>query len=102
MIGPIPRATRQFRFCIVVVDYFTKYIEVQPLATITSDLVISFLWNNILYKYGSPRVVITDNGTQFSSNKEQEWAKRNYIQSTIITNNIQMLNALVAHPPTVK
>lgn len=42
IIGPMPRLPGQFHFCIVVVDYFTQWVEVKPLVTITSDRVIAF------------------------------------------------------------
>ncbi|KAK4398067.1 hypothetical protein Sango_1282200 [Sesamum angolense] len=37
--------------------------------------VIKFLWRNIVCRFGIPRAIISDNGTQFSSNKLKEWCK---------------------------
>jgi len=36
IVGPFPLATGQRRFLIVAVDYFTKWIEAEPLAKITT------------------------------------------------------------------
>ena len=33
--GPIPDWTRQMKFLVVGIDYFTKWVEVKVLATIT-------------------------------------------------------------------
>ncbi|KAL0393109.1 UNVERIFIED_CONTAM: hypothetical protein Sradi_2533700 [Sesamum radiatum] len=37
--------------------------------------VIKFLWRNIVCRFGIPRAIISDNGTQFSGNKLKEWCK---------------------------
>lgn len=36
ILGPFPLAPGQLKFLIVAIDYFTKWIEAEPLATITS------------------------------------------------------------------
>ncbi|GKC19485.1 reverse transcriptase domain-containing protein [Tanacetum coccineum] len=47
------------------IDYFTKWIEAKPLARITGKDVKKFLWDNIVCRFRLPRVIVTDNGTQF-------------------------------------
>ncbi|RDX83996.1 hypothetical protein CR513_35022, partial [Mucuna pruriens] len=36
ILGPFPMAKGQVKFILVAVDYFTKWIKVEPLATITT------------------------------------------------------------------
>jgi len=55
----------QVRFLIVAINYFTKWIEAKPLATITTQQVQQFVWKNIICQYGVPYTIITDNGRQF-------------------------------------
>ncbi|KAI3465162.1 hypothetical protein Pfo_021825 [Paulownia fortunei] len=43
IVGPFPPATGQRKFLIVTVDYFTKWVEAEPLARITEKKVINFL-----------------------------------------------------------
>ena len=43
-VGQLPIALGQFKYVIVIVDYNTKWIEAEPLATITTEKVINFLW----------------------------------------------------------
>ena len=50
---------------IVAIDYFTKWIEAESLAKITSRKVEKFIWQNIITRFGLPRVLTVDNGTQF-------------------------------------
>lgn len=46
-------------------DYFTKWIKVEALATITKRKMKSFLWKSIVCKFGMPHLIIIENGTQF-------------------------------------
>lgn len=63
---PFPQAPGQLKYLIVVVDYFTKWMEVEALAKITMANILKFLKRKILTRFGIPQVIITDNGTQFS------------------------------------
>ena len=67
LIGPLPIAKSGIKYDIVAVDYFTKWAEAEPLATITSKKMINFVTKNIICRYGVPQKIITDNGTQFES-----------------------------------
>ena len=42
-------------------------MEAQPLATITEKSICSFVWRNIICRYGIPRVLVSDNGKQFDN-----------------------------------
>jgi len=68
ILGPFPPATGQRRFLIVAVDYFTKWIEAEPLAKITAANVQNFTWK-LICRFGVPHTVITDNGRQFVDRK---------------------------------
>jgi len=48
ILGPFPPATGQVKYLIAVIDYFTKWIEVEPLASITTRKVKQFLWKNVV------------------------------------------------------
>jgi hypothetical protein len=43
IVGPMPPGKGNCRFLGVAVDYFTKWAEVEPLATITTEAIKSFL-----------------------------------------------------------
>ena len=67
IIGPFPIVVRQLKFLVVGIDYFTKWVEAEALATITEKNIRSFVWRNIIYRYGIPRVLVSDNGKQFNN-----------------------------------
>ena len=46
----------------IAIDYFTKWVEAKTLSTITEAKVQSFMWKNIVCKFGIPRMIILDNG----------------------------------------
>uniref|UniRef100_A0A2N9GP06 Uncharacterized protein n=1 Tax=Fagus sylvatica TaxID=28930 RepID=A0A2N9GP06_FAGSY len=65
IVGPLPRAPGNKKFLIVATDYFTKWVEAEPLAHIRDTDAKRFFWRNVVTRFGIPRVVISDNGTQF-------------------------------------
>ena len=67
IMGPFPTALRQLKFLVVDIDYFTKWVEAEPLATITEKSIHTFVWRNIICTYRIPRVLVSDNGNQFDN-----------------------------------
>jgi transposase InsO family protein len=49
----------------VATDYFTNWVEAKPLTHITDTDSKKFVWRNIITRFGIPRVLVSDNGTQF-------------------------------------
>ena len=66
-MGPFSTAVRQLKFLVVGINYFTKCVEAEALATITEKNIRSFVWRNIIYRYGIPRVIVSANGMQFDN-----------------------------------
>ena len=60
---PFPPTPRGVKFLLVAVDYFTKWIESEPLATITGKKMINFMTKNILARFGTLRILISDNSS---------------------------------------
>ncbi|GFY91128.1 hypothetical protein Acr_07g0013240 [Actinidia rufa] len=69
ILGPLPRAPLQRKFLVVAIDYFTKWIEAQPLAKITEKKTWDFVWKHLVCRFGIPRVIISDNARQFDNDK---------------------------------
>ena len=60
---------------LVIVDYFSRYPEVQKLTTTTSQSIINSL-KTAFARHGIPETLRTDNGPQFSSHEFAEFAKQ--------------------------
>nr|GFB40408.1 reverse transcriptase domain-containing protein [Tanacetum cinerariifolium] len=52
--GPFPEGHGKVKFLIVAMDYFTKWIEAKPVATITGSQVKKIMWDNIVWRFGLP------------------------------------------------
>jgi len=52
---------------LVGTDYFTKWVEAEPLANIRDVDAKKFDWKNIVTQFGVPRTLISENGLQFDS-----------------------------------
>ena len=63
-------AANQFKLhgkdCKVIVDFYSDFIEVKMLEENTSGAVIEFLKEQFS-RHGSPDILVTDNGSQFTS-----------------------------------
>jgi hypothetical protein len=73
LLGPLPPAQGNLKYVVVVAEYFSKWIEAKPLATITSITVQKFFWQNIVYRFRVPKAIIVDNGTQFDAEAFKEF-----------------------------
>lgn len=60
-MGPFPKSPGRVKLLVVVVDYFTKWIEAEPVSAIIGRSIIKFMWKNIITRFGIPRVLISDN-----------------------------------------
>ncbi|GJR33732.1 reverse transcriptase domain-containing protein [Tanacetum coccineum] len=59
--GPFLEGPGKVKFLIVAIDYFTKWIEAKPVATITGAQIKKFVWDNIVCRFGLPGEKISDN-----------------------------------------
>jgi hypothetical protein len=67
LLGPLPPAQGNLKYVVVAVEYFSKWIEAKPLATITLAIVQKFFWQNIVCRFGVPKAITVDNETQFDA-----------------------------------
>ena len=66
VVGPItPKSFARHDYILVVTNYFSKRAEVVPLKELKKENVVNFIRSNIIYRYGVPRYIITDNGKPF-------------------------------------
>jgi len=64
-----PQSSSQHRWILTATNYFTKWVEAIPVKNATDSVVIKFLEENILSRFGCPQQIVTDNAATFSSVK---------------------------------
>jgi hypothetical protein len=75
-IGEIhPGSSKGHRFILVANDYFTKWTEAAPLRNMTHWEVISFVQEHIIYRFGVPQTLTTDQGPSFISHQFREFTE---------------------------
>jgi transposase InsO family protein len=84
LVGPFKKTKGGFTHIFIAVDKFTKCIEVKPTASNTVAKVVEFI-KEIMYRFGMPNNIITDNGTQFIAREFKDFCadsgiKINYAQ----------------------
>jgi transposase InsO family protein len=65
----------RLRGILVAMDYFTKWTEAVPLRNMTHREVISFVQEHIIYRFGVPQTLTTDQGPSFMSHQFREFVE---------------------------
>ena len=95
-VGPWKRLQLDFagpyegKMLLVIVDAYSKYLEIVPMTTITSSDAIAAL-RHLFSHFGLPDHIVTDNGTQFTSNE---------FGTFLCLNNILQTKTAPAHQAT--
>jgi hypothetical protein len=88
MVGPLRQAPKGFTHLLVAIDKFSKWIEARPIVNVHSEEAVTF-FTDIIYRFGIPYTIITDNNTQFTGKKFLNFCD---------DNNIRVDWLAVAHP----
>ena len=66
VVGPLPRSRSGHRYVLVICDYGTRYPEAIPMKTVDAEAVAEELLK-LFSRVGIPREILTDQGTNFTS-----------------------------------
>jgi transposase InsO family protein len=77
-------------YLLVSVDRFTKWVEAKPVTTADSAADVNFI-KGIVFRFGVPNSIVTDNGTNFTSRELKDYCEGL---------GIKLQFASVAHPQT--
>ena len=65
VLSKLPETYRGYKHILVIVDYFTKWIEAFPMRDETAETIARILLRKIILRHGAPEKVISDKGSAF-------------------------------------
>jgi len=83
------------KYLLVSTDYFTKWVEAEPLANIRDVDVKRFIGKNIVTRFGTPHTLISDNGLQFDSKAFRQYCSDLGIKNRYSTSDYSQGNGQV-------
>ena len=69
--GPFSEDADGNQYLLVAIDPFSKWVEAVPSPSRHSWRMAEFLYNSIIVRWGKPRFVRTDNGSEFQGSFER-------------------------------
>lgn len=74
-VGPLPLTESGNKFVLSIQDDLTKFTSFIPMQNHTAETVATNLFNNFISKMGLPKSILTDQGSDFTSNLMKELSK---------------------------
>ena len=66
IIGEIRlNASNGHNYIVMAIDYFSRWIEANSFGTLKARQMAKFIEKSLIYRYGVPHHIVTDNGVQF-------------------------------------
>lgn len=101
LMGPYARSSNRTTHLFLVVDHFTRYVEVFPLQNTKAENIIKKLWE-VCLRWGVPKCILSDNGTQFTSKLYESWCNSLGIRRFFISAYHPQANLTERYCQTVK
>ena len=79
MVGPFKRSKDKKTHLLVAVDKFTKWVEAEPVSKCDAATAVQFV-KKVIFRFGFPHSIITDNGTNLSKGAMKEFCEREHIR----------------------
>ncbi len=67
LMGPFPKSSKQNEHLLVIVDYCSKWVELFPLRVAKAPQIARILVEEIFTRWGTPMYLVSDRGSQFTS-----------------------------------
>ncbi|XP_058220656.1 uncharacterized protein LOC131330914 [Rhododendron vialii] len=64
-VGPLTKSSVGHLYILAATDYFSKWAEAILVKEVKKETIVDFIMSNIIFQYGVPCHIITDNGTPF-------------------------------------
>ena len=96
VIGPLPVSSKGNSYVLVAQDAFSKWPEAMAVSTCpTTQVIIDWLYATIICRFGQPKEIMTDRGSQLESKECTEWMKSQGIDHLLSTPYHHQTNGVV-------
>jgi transposase InsO family protein len=90
IVRPLRKVPGGYTHLLVAIDKFSKWVEVRPITNLRAEQVVTF-FTDIVYRFGVPNSIITNNESEFTGRKYLEFCDKFHIRVDWVA---------VAHPQT--
>ena len=66
-IKEMPESPKGYKYVLYIVCDFSNYVIGIPLKSIRTENILDALFQHVIFKYGPPKQIVTDQGSQFTS-----------------------------------
>jgi hypothetical protein len=95
VVGPLPLSYQGNKYIVVAVDYFTRWPEARPLKVANATTIADFIYEEIICRFGTPKVIQSDQGTHFVNKVVKELTEKFRIKHSLSSPYHPQSNGLV-------
>lgn len=85
-LGPLEKTGKGYRYVLVIIDAFTRFIRLYPCKSTTTEESVKHL-HEYFRAYNKPKRLISDRGTCFTSDAFKEYLKSETIEHVLVAVN---------------
>uniref|UniRef100_A0A8R1EB09 RNA-directed DNA polymerase n=1 Tax=Caenorhabditis japonica TaxID=281687 RepID=A0A8R1EB09_CAEJA len=94
-IGPLEETTRKNKFIAVFVDAFSKFMIAEPVENQLAETLCEVFKNRVVARFGTPKLLVTDQGTNYTSNLFRDMLKTMQVEHRMSTPHHHQANGQV-------
>ena len=97
IVRPLSQTEDGYRYIVVAMDYFSRWSEARPLTHANARQVAKFIYEEIICRFGVPRVLQSDRRMHFVNEVIQELTDKFRIRHSLSSPYHPQSNGLVEH-----
>ncbi len=95
IVEPLPITREGNRYIVVAMDYFLRWLEVKPLKIANAETVATFIYEEIICRFGPPRIIQSDRRTHFVNEVIRKLTERFRVKHSLSSPYHPQSNGLV-------
>ncbi len=95
IVGPLPQTEDGYKYIVVAIDYFSRWLEARPLTHANARQVAKFIYEEIICRFDASRVLQSNRGMHFVNEVIQELTDKFWIRHSLSSPYHLQSNGLV-------